>query len=121
MQQDLVKKNKEELEKMKRELKEILQDIATKDKHVADDYDTKYQDFGDPIFDDSAEAAEVALYQDNLSVEANLEVKLQAVDHALKRIEDGSYGKCVKCEGEISDERLKAQPAAKMCIDCARK
>jgi len=120
MSNDLIKSNKEKLEKTRKELKRILGNIATKDKHLADDYDTKYQDFGDPIFDDSAEAAEVALYQDNLSVEANLEVKLQAIDHALKRIEDGSYGKCVKCEGEISDDRLKAQPAAKMCIDCAK-
>ena len=121
MTNDLNQKNKEKLEKEKERLKKTLGDIATKDPKVKDDYDTKFQDFGDPIFDDSAEAAEVALYQDNLSVEANLEVKLQAVDQALERIEKGVYEKCDKCGKEISHERLEAQPAAKLCLECAKK
>jgi DnaK suppressor protein len=37
---------------------------------------------------------------------------------ALGRIEDGSYGTCVRCSKQISVDRLKAVPAAGLCITC---
>ena len=40
------------------------------------------------------------------------------IDEALGRIEDGSYGKCEECGGEIGLERLKARPVTTLCIDC---
>lgn len=46
---------------------------------------------------------------------------LKAVDAALHRIEEGTYGTCVSCGKPISDERLEARPWAELCIDCARK
>jgi RNA polymerase-binding transcription factor DksA len=35
-------------------------------------------------------------------------------------MEEGSYGVCVDCGGEIEYERLKAAPAAFRCINCQR-
>ena len=32
------------------------------------------------------------------------------LNNALKRIEDGSYGKCIDCKEEINEERLTARP-----------
>ena len=46
---------------------------------------------------------------------------LDAIDRALKRIEDGTYGKCVMCGAPISKERLKAIPYAEYCIECQEK
>ncbi|HEU6445342.1 MAG TPA: TraR/DksA C4-type zinc finger protein [Gaiellaceae bacterium] len=46
---------------------------------------------------------------------------LEAIDAALGRIEDGTYGKCVNCGGAIPTERLEAMPWATLCIDCKRK
>lgn len=46
---------------------------------------------------------------------------LNAIDRALKRIEDGTYGKCVMCGADISIERLKAIPYAEYCIECQEK
>ncbi len=46
---------------------------------------------------------------------------LSEIDAALKRIEDGTYGTCVNCGGEIPRERLEAQPWASLCIDCKRR
>ena len=46
---------------------------------------------------------------------------LTAIDAALKRIEDGTYGTCVTCGGEIRRERLEATPWVSLCIDCKRK
>lgn len=40
------------------------------------------------------------------------------IDEALRRIEDGSYGKCHTCGKPINPERLKAVPHARFCIEC---
>src|SRR5919108_438083 len=45
---------------------------------------------------------------------------LSEIDAALKRIDDGTYGKCGKCGKEIPAERLEAVPWASLCIDDAR-
>lgn len=46
---------------------------------------------------------------------------LAAIDSALKRIDEGTYGTCVSCGEEIRYERLEATPWASLCIDCKRK
>jgi RNA polymerase-binding protein DksA len=46
---------------------------------------------------------------------------LAAIDAALKRIEEGTYGTCVSCGDQIRYERLEATPWAALCIDCKRK
>lgn len=46
---------------------------------------------------------------------------LAAVDAALRRIEDGTYGTCASCGKAIAPERLEARPWAELCIDCARR
>ena len=40
------------------------------------------------------------------------------IDEAIERIDDGSYGKCEECGGEIGLERLRARPVTTLCIDC---
>lgn len=47
--------------------------------------------------------------------------QLAEVDAALARLDDGSYGTCVRCGQPIGDERLHARPAAATCISCARR
>ena len=46
------------------------------------------------------------------------QMELKAIDAALKRIADGSYGTCVRCGGQISAERLEAVPHAALCREC---
>ena len=46
---------------------------------------------------------------------------LQAIDAALTRMDDGSYGACVSCGQPIGAERLEAVPWTTQCIDCKRK
>ncbi|MFP1630111.1 TraR/DksA family transcriptional regulator [Zhengella sp. ZM62] len=45
--------------------------------------------------------------------------ELRRIDAALKRVEDGSYGDCVKCGEEISVDRLELLPATPFCRNCA--
>ena len=47
--------------------------------------------------------------------------ELDAIDAALKRIEDGTYGICANCGEPIDQERLEALPWTTQCIDCKRK
>ena len=43
---------------------------------------------------------------------------LGAVDAALKRINEGSFGQCLNCEQEINAKRLEAIPWVRYCITC---
>jgi RNA polymerase-binding protein DksA len=43
---------------------------------------------------------------------------LDYLDEALQRIENGTYGQCRICGGEIGRARLEAVPTATQCIDC---
>ncbi|MDA8324019.1 MAG: TraR/DksA C4-type zinc finger protein [Actinomycetota bacterium] len=44
---------------------------------------------------------------------------LGAVDAALARLEDGSYGRCERCGQPIGAGRLAARPTATQCVRCA--
>ncbi len=46
---------------------------------------------------------------------------LYAIDEALKRVKDGTYGNCLQCGKAISKKRLSAVPHAELCIDCQTK
>ncbi len=43
---------------------------------------------------------------------------LHHLNEALERIENGTYGKCRSCGGEIGKTRLEAVPHATQCIKC---
>lgn len=49
------------------------------------------------------------------------EKTLKRVEKALKRFEKGTYGLCVDCGREISEERLEVVPFAERCIECEKK
>ena len=44
--------------------------------------------------------------------------KLQAIEDALDRIGDGSYGVCESCDQEIAEGRLQAMPFTRLCVQC---
>ncbi|HYZ76992.1 MAG TPA: TraR/DksA C4-type zinc finger protein [Gaiellaceae bacterium] len=55
------------------------------------------------------------------SLEENSEQVLKAIEGALERIDEGTFGICQTCREPISEERLEAIPYATQCIDCRRK
>ena len=55
------------------------------------------------------------------TLEDNSEAVLAAIDAALGRLDEGTYGKCQRCGQPISQERLEAIPYATLCIECKRK
>jgi RNA polymerase-binding transcription factor DksA len=71
----------------------------------------------DHNFADSGQvAAEVG---EARSLAGSLEDQLAAVQQALDRIDDGTYGLCQHCGQPIADARLEAMPETRWCINCA--
>jgi RNA polymerase-binding transcription factor len=62
-----------------------------------------------------------AALADNDREEAVIEAATNQRDQvlaALRRVEDGTYGRCVDCGAELPDERLEARPEAARCVSC---
>lgn len=45
---------------------------------------------------------------------------LARIDNALKRIAEDEYGWCAECGEPIAYKRLEIDPAAALCVNCAR-
>lgn len=79
------------------------------------------EDLEEPLNPDSSERA--VEMEDDASLEGQavlLEREIASVRRALARIDDGSYGECVRCGENIAPARLEARPEAALCINCAR-
>ncbi len=44
--------------------------------------------------------------------------RLQRIEAAFKRIDDGSYGECLECGEPIPPRRLEIDPAVTHCVPC---
>jgi len=43
---------------------------------------------------------------------------IKKIDQAINRINDGEFGQCDSCGGDISIKRLQARPVTTLCIEC---
>ncbi len=78
------------------------------------------RDLSEPPDPDSSERA--VQMEDDDALEGQAAVvsnEIAAVRRALERIEEGSYGECVRCGNDIAAGRLDARPEAALCIECA--
>lgn len=68
---------------------------------------------------DSADKAKASLEQDVAGGVVNIQGlrRVQALV-ALRRIDDGSYGTCLKCNERIADARLDVIPETPHCVRC---
>ncbi len=69
------------------------------------------------IEDLSNDATEDLLEEQLLAVHKNI---LAKIDDALLRIKDGTYGRCLICGAEISEEDLAKEPWAEHCRSCKK-
>jgi RNA polymerase-binding transcription factor DksA len=81
--------------------------------HIEDEFDThEAKDFeematereGDEVLEDLGQSARH---------------ELRMIEAALKRMEAGEYGECVRCGDDIDEGRLDAVPATPFCATCA--
>lgn len=115
--------NKEELQYFKNKLNEEKGRVNKLIKQLDDNGMTKFN---------SENASELSFYDNHpadlgsenfevekgRALEANEMSVLDKINDALSYIEDGSYGKCKICGGDIDKERLEFLPYAVNCINC---
>jgi DnaK suppressor protein len=75
------------------------------------------QGFGKRIGDGTVEAISRLT---EIGVGETLETSLERVERALAKLEEGTYGTCDACGGEIAPKRLAAMPDVALCVACAR-
>ncbi|MDA3955924.1 TraR/DksA C4-type zinc finger protein [Oceanispirochaeta sp.] len=57
----------------------------------------------------------------NEAMHIKVKQRLERLKNALDRIEDGSYGVCVRCRKEMPFGRLEAVPESLVCVPCMEK
>ena len=108
---------KRDLKRFKAALEEKRNSIVhgtSKKAHWENMEDTRHGDFVDQASDDNEVHVNLRLLQ----IDAKL---LRAIEAAIERIENGTYGICTNCEEDISLARLKAVPWTSVCIACKEK
>ncbi len=104
--------DKKTIEKQKKLLEEEKERLKNKIKQLSE-----FPDYGRNEDDNAKELAD---FENNLSLEEQIKFLLSKVNSALKAIDDGSYGKCKKCQKAIESGRLEIMPYAEFCITCQR-
>jgi RNA polymerase-binding protein DksA len=117
MDKTLLKKLEDQLLEEKAKLEEELGRFAKQNPKNPDDFNAEFPQLGDK---EDENAAEVAEYSKNLTLERTLESSLRDVNKALAQVQDGTYGICKYCNKEIGEKRLMARPTSTSCIDCKK-
>lgn len=99
-------------DRLTKEKEEIMSNLI----HENEDFRTAVEDLG---VNDLADIASNDLDCQILEAIGHQELKrLNQVDSALARIQNGHYGVCMQCSKMISKDRLDAIPYAVLCIEC---
>ena len=104
-------------EKLESEKARLEQELKLLGHHQTEDgtMEPNFPQFGDK---EDENAAEVALFSDNKSLEDTLERELRDVIKALDRMKEGKYGICKYCKQQIPLQRLLARPESSSCVNC---
>lgn len=107
------KKNK--LENARRKLLEMQQNIIRESRAEISQMLNK----GDNGLSDDGDLADVAITDSLQATNLNRHrATLRAIEEALIRIDEGTYGTCEDCGEEIFIGRLNAVPFALRCVEC---
>jgi len=108
MRKAVLKKSREILEGMRAQLlRNVEQDLHEGREQTKDE--------GMDTYDLASDARDREI---NLILSDRDRDKVQAIDEALSRVADGTYGICESCEAEIAEARLAALPFTRLCINC---
>lgn len=107
--------DKEHLEEFRELLRGQLKELMTDaEKTVIGMTDTDEEHYPDPT-DRAAHETDLNF---TLRVKDRERKLVTKVKDTLKQIDDGYYGICELCDGEISIERLRVRPVTTFCIEC---
>lgn len=94
-------------------LLDVLDDLGATEAGEIRDSDRFQHGFSDA-------AADTASRREILTLAEKAAEELGAVRHALRRMDDGTYGTCEHCGEPIGDERLEFRPISVQCVNCKR-
>lgn len=110
-------------EKLQKEEKDLLEKLGTVGRINPDnkkDWEAIPGEKDDGTADKNDFADSIEEYEENTAILKQLEIELNEVRDALKRIGDGTYGVCEVNGEKISKERLEANPSARTCKEHAK-
>lgn len=114
--------NARKQQKLRKELEERKADIESNVAYMADeirsigvDQDDENGSLGNHIADDGSNVTEAERL---VTISEDFQHLLGQIDAALERMEDGTYGTCLRCGKPIGEERLEAFPYVAYCIEC---
>ncbi len=76
---------------------------------------------GSPFGKREEEATETFELEKRLALERRLKEQMAEIDRALRKFEEGTYGRCDICGRAIEEARLEALPHATLCMTCKAK
>ena len=81
---------------------------------ASQEYDEQFSSSGNHPADTGTEMFD---QEHHLAIATMMQVTVEQVDHALRRMDEGVYGVCEVCGKEIPLERLEALPHATLCVE----
>ncbi len=72
----------------------------------------------DDRFDEVDQASSEYMQSFSFRLRGRERYLMSKIEHALRKIEEGTYGVCEECDEPISLKRLEARPEAPLCIQC---
>lgn len=80
------------------------------------------RDSGGGAGDDDADTGTKNITREHeMSLAATAREMLAQSEHALERLDEGTYGRCESCGNPIGKARMQAFPRATLCIDCKQR
>ena len=117
---EFIEEQKQKLLEDKIRIEKELEPITTYDEEEGK-YVAKFEELNPDSSEDNAEAAdEETNYEENISLSQDLIKSLEEIKAALQKITGETYGYCSNCDEYISEDRLKAYPAAATCMKCEK-
>ena len=101
-------------ENLVRKRAEILAEQKGKSLATTMDNNTRQGDMADQASGTNEVHIQLKLKQTDAKI-------LQAIEEALVRLDEGSYGVCRDCGEDIAPARLNAIPWTRVCIECKEK
>lgn len=103
----------------KRKLAELTEQLKTQHEKMLIKLASLRQELSIQADDDTEEqASDLVEHELVLGRIQNLEGRLQATEHALQRVVQGTYGMCESCGQTIDPARLEIMPEITLCIRC---
>lgn len=107
---------RKKLEDERDRLENQLKSVGQKNPAIAGDWESKKPEFNAQVSDENEMADVFEEFETDASIEAAIENQLNEVKNALRRIEEGTFGKCIMDGKPIDPERLEANPSSARCV-----